>query len=165
MLTGWASGTLTGWASATLAGTFLPSGVPAELENPAVGLKLMRRKSHGKGDAMMSFKTAIGSMILAAATLTVGQAFAEPTIDQVYKAAEAGNFSQAQQMMDEVLRAHPNSAKAHYVEAELLARQGRVAAARDELRTAERLEPGLPFARAQAVQDLQRRLGGQGGLV
>ena len=61
-------------------------------------------------------------------------------------------------MMDEVLRAHPGSAKAHYVEAELLARQGRLAAAAAELDTAKRIEPGLPFAQPRAVEELQRQI-------
>jgi len=46
------------------------------------------------------------------------------------------------------------------VESELLARQGRLREAAAELRTAERLEPGLPFAKPQAVQELERRVGG-----
>jgi uncharacterized protein len=107
----------------------------------------------------MSAKTRAGVTILALATLLIGTALAqEPSLSQVYQAAESGNLTQAQRMMDEVLRTHPNSAKAHFVEAELLARQGRLAAAEAELNTAERLEPGLPFARPQAVGELKRRV-------
>jgi hypothetical protein len=104
----------------------------------------------------------LAAALLATATFVAAEqaVAAEPTIDQVYHAAESGNFVQAQQMMDEVLRAHPNSAKAHYVEADLLAKQGRVGSARSELATAERLEPGLPFVRPQAVQELERRVSG-----
>lgn len=83
---------------------------------------------------------------------------ADASIDQVYLAAREGHLEQAQQLMAPVLRDHPNSAKAHYVEAELLARQGRTAQARDELGTAEKLAPGLPFARAEAVQGLRREI-------
>jgi hypothetical protein len=61
-------------------------------------------------------------------------------------------------MMDEVLKAHPNSAKAHFVEAELLAKQGRISGAQAELATAERLEPGLGFAKPASVQELRNRL-------
>jgi len=82
----------------------------------------------------------------------------EPSLHDVYQAAEAGNFSQAQRMMDEVLKAHPNSAKAHYVEAELLAKQGRLTAAQSELATAERLEPGLSFAKPEAVRGLKSQI-------
>ncbi|MDB5866392.1 MAG: hypothetical protein JWO70_4198 [Betaproteobacteria bacterium] len=108
----------------------------------------------------MSVNEVIFSVVLAAALLINGPvSAAEPTIDQVYQAAEAGNFREAQGMMDEVLRAHPSSGRAHYVESELLARQGRLKEAAAELRTAERLEPGLPFAKPQAVQALERRIG------
>jgi len=83
----------------------------------------------------------------------------EATLDQVYQAAQSGHVEQALQMMQPVLKAHPDSGKAHYVQAELLARQGKAAEARAELRNAERLAPGLPFARPDAVQQLQRELG------
>jgi hypothetical protein len=108
----------------------------------------------------MSLKPVIFSVVFAAALLMNGPASAaEPTLDQVYQAAEARNFRQAQRMMNEVLRDHPSSGRAHYVESELLARQGRLREAAAELRTAERLEPGLPFAKPQAVQELERRVG------
>lgn len=82
----------------------------------------------------------------------------EPTMHQVYLAAEAGKFNEAQSMMDKVLRAHPNSAKAHFVEAELLAKQGLLSNAGAELNTAERLQPGLPFAKPEAVKNLKSRI-------
>lgn len=82
----------------------------------------------------------------------------EPTMHQVYLAAEAGKFTEAQAMMDKVLLAHPNSAKAHFVEAELLAKQGLLGNAGVELATAERLQPGLPFAKPDAVKNLKSRI-------
>ncbi len=87
-------------------------------------------------------------------------AFAEKdaTMHQVYLAAEAGKFAEAQSMMDQVLRDHPNSAKAHFVEAELLAKQGMLSKAGVELNTAERLQPGLTFAKPEAVQNLKNRI-------
>ena len=111
----------------------------------------------------MSAKSIVGVTMLVVATLMGGLAFAqEPTLSQVYQAAESGNYARAQRMMDEVLRAHPGSAKAHYVEAELLARQGRLAAAEAELTTAERIEPGLPFAQPRGVAELQRQIASAG---
>lgn len=58
-------------------------------------------------------------------------------------------MGEAQRMMREVLQNHPNSGKAHYVEAELLAKEGSLAQAANELATAEKLSPGLPFATAE----------------
>ena len=98
--------------------------------------------------------------LLLSLMLFAGLAMAEdgPTLDQVYKAAESGKLDEAQKMMDVVLKSHPNSAKAHFVEAELLAKQGQLGRAESELNTAERLKPGLPFAKPQAVQDLKNRI-------
>jgi Flp pilus assembly protein TadD len=107
----------------------------------------------------MSGKTMIRATLLAAAVMFAVPAFAaDPTIQQVYAAAEAGNFSAAQSMMDQVLRDHPNSAKAHFAEAELQAKQGRMGNAETELNTAERLAPGLPFAKPASVQNLKDRI-------
>ena len=86
----------------------------------------------------------------------------DPSMNQVYEAARAGRIDQAQTMMKQVLAAHPNSAKAHFVEAELLAQQGRIDAARESLATAERLQPGLAFATPEAVRGLRARLTGSG---
>jgi hypothetical protein len=119
-----------------------------------------------------------GSMAAAALTLAVSLSSpvladgpaADPTVHQIYEAAQAGHLDQAQTMMDQVLRDHPGSAKAHYVQAELFAREGRTQEARSELARAEEIEPGLPHEKPQSVQALKSQLGmlprgGQGGHV
>lgn len=99
-------------------------------------------------------------MLLVLTLLFFGHAMAqtEPTLNQVYEAAQSGRIEQAQQMMKQVLNAHPNSAKAHFVQAELFARQGQLSQSREALSTAERLAPGLPFAKPEAVQKLRSQL-------
>jgi uncharacterized protein len=82
----------------------------------------------------------------------------EPTVRQVYEAVESGHLTEAQQMMDQVLRNHPRSAKAHYVAAQVYAKEGKLPQARQELNTAQRLEPGLPFAKPESVRDLTNEL-------
>lgn len=82
----------------------------------------------------------------------------DASMREVYLAAEAGKFNEAQSMMDKVLHDHPKSAKAHYVEAELKAKQGQISAAQDELNMAERLQPGLSFAKPQAIQKLKTQI-------
>lgn len=108
----------------------------------------------------MSVRSLIRLAILSVAVLSVAPTYAaeDSTVHQVYLAAEAGRFEEAQAMMDKVLIDHPNSGKAHFVEAELLAKQGRIAQAQAELATAERLAPGLTFAKPLAVQHLRTRL-------
>jgi hypothetical protein len=99
-------------------------------------------------------------LLITAAALAIS--FTAPTFSaedasmhQVYLAAEAGKFSEAQSMMDKVLHDHPGSAKAHFVEAELLAKQRRYSAAQDELTIAERLQPNLSFVKPQALEKLK----------
>jgi hypothetical protein len=83
---------------------------------------------------------------------------ATPTVDQVYEAARSGHLAQAQQLMDEVLRDKPNSAQAHYVEAEISARMGNFARARSELARAEELNPSGSYAKPEALAALKREL-------
>ena len=98
------------------------------------------------------------TLVLAASFMAPTFAADDASMHQVYLAAEAGKFNEAQAMMDKVLQDHPNSAKAHYVEAELKAKQGQFSAAQDELNTAEHLQPGLSFAKPQALQKLKAQL-------
>jgi hypothetical protein len=88
---------------------------------------------------------------------------ADPTVHQIYEAAESGHLDQAQQMIEQVLRDHPNSAKAHYVQSELFAREGKLGQARAELDRAEQLEPGLPKENPRSVAELKEQLGRRGG--
>jgi hypothetical protein len=87
---------------------------------------------------------------------------ADPTMNQIYDAAAAGHLDQAQQMITQVLADRPNSAKAHYVQAELYAKEGKIPSARAELGTAERLNPGLTSFNPRSVQELKSQLGSTG---
>jgi len=56
-------------------------------------------------------------------------------------------------MITKVLADHPNSAKAHYVQAELYAKEGKdFAGPRSELSVAERLKPGFDFLQARDIR-------------
>src|SRR6185312_3135309 len=69
------------------------------------------------------------------------------------------NLAGARQMIAQVLRDHPQSGQAHYVAAQIDARAGNLGLARQELHTAQSLEPGLSFANPRAVRQLQQQLG------
>jgi hypothetical protein len=97
-------------------------------------------------------------LLLALAFAVPAFANTDPTLHQVYEAARGGQLEQAQQMMKQVLRDHPKSAKAHYVAAELYARQGDTTSARRELDVAQQLEPGLSFAKPESVRALQTQI-------
>lgn len=101
------------------------------------------------------------ALVLAAAA---GPALAaDPTPHQIYEAVQAGQLQEAQQMIDQVLRDHPNSAQAHFDAAEVAAKRHAFAQARAELATAKRLAPGLPHENPAAVRALERQLYGSGG--
>lgn len=102
----------------------------------------------------------VGQCVLAAACLAGGHAMAqsEPSLAEVYAAVKAGKLEQAQVMVQQVLIAHPNSAKAYFVRSEVFARQGDLKRAREALASAETLAPGLAFAKAEAVQALRAQL-------
>ncbi len=105
----------------------------------------------------------IAPAFVALALVAVAPAYAagaDATIHEVYKAAEAGRFDDAQKMMDKVLQDHPDSAKAHFVEAELLSKEARYSDAQTELNTALRLDPSQSFAKPGRVQDLQSIING-----
>lgn len=106
-------------------------------------------------------RKAIYGFALFVSVVMAGVAYAaeDPTMHQIYEAAQSGNLNQAQAMIGQVLKDHPNSAKAHFVDAEILAKSGHFAEARNELNNAEKLEPGLPFAQPRAVQELKAKVG------
>ncbi len=112
----------------------------------------------------------LAATLAATVTFAVGitsPAFADadPTMDQIYAAASGGHLDQAQQMITQVLADHPTSSKAHFVQAELYAKEGKTALARSELGTAEQLKPGLPFASPRAVAQLKAQLGLRTGVA
>lgn len=107
----------------------------------------------------MTAKSIVRMTLLAGALALAAPVFAaEPTIHEVYVAAEAGKYTEAQALMDQVLQAHPNSAKAHFVEAELLAKQGKFAAAQQSLAKAQQLSPDLKGVSPEAVTKLRALL-------
>ena len=107
---------------------------------------------------------AVAALAFAISGMPALAADGEPTVHQIYEAASSGHLDQAQEMMNQVLRDHPESSKAHFVQAELYAREGNAGLARSELLRAEQLKPGLPDESPRAVQALKAELGlGQRG--
>jgi hypothetical protein len=105
------------------------------------------------------FSSTLRWLVLASfLSASLAMAQQEPTMNQIYATAEAGKLEQAQVMVQQVLVAHPKSAKARFVQAELYARQGNVAKAREALSQAQTLAPGLPFAKPEAVAALEKQL-------
>ena len=106
------------------------------------------------GQVIRLTRVAIATLAIIAANCYA----ADPTLHDISQAAAAGKFHDAEMMMDQVLRDHPNSAKAHFVNAQLLAKQQRIAEGKAELDAALHLSPTLSFARPNAVEELKQVL-------
>ena len=77
-----------------------------------------------------SKRVAMSLIVAACLGSALAMAQSEPSLNEVYAAARAGNLERAQTMVQQVLVTHPNSAKAFYVRSELFARQGELGRAR-----------------------------------
>jgi hypothetical protein len=126
-----------------------PTSKVATVKSTIQGLIMRRLIAASLAGAALTFAVSGGPLLAAD----------DPTVHQIYEAAESGHLDQAQQMMNQVLRDHPGSAKAHYVQSELYAREGKFALARSELNRAEEIAPGLPNENPQSVRALKSELG------
>lgn len=93
------------------------------------------------------------------ASLTLAQNTKDPSLNEIYQAAKNGNISEAETMVSQVLINHPDSAKAHYVAAEVYAKAAKLDDARLQLAMAEKLNPGLNFVKPDSVDRLKNQLG------
>lgn len=88
-------------------------------------------------------------------------ALALPSPKDIEAAVNAGQLTQAEAMLREVIRDKPASAKAHYELGQVLARGGRNIEAGEALRDAQRLDPTLKFARnPEHFRDLLNKTAG-----
>ena len=103
-------------------------------------------------------------LMMAAVSLA---AWALPTVDQVQAEVAKGNYAAAEVMMRDVIAERPDSARAHYVLAQVLAHNGRLDDARQAANRARELDPAIGFTSRQAFEDFERALarGGQPAAV
>jgi hypothetical protein len=103
-------------------------------------------------------------LVAAAFAALTFSAFALPSIDAVQAEVAKGHYAQAEEMMREVVVARPDSARARYVYAEILAHDKRFAMAAEEAAQARRLDPGLSFTQPEKfrafMELLEREQGG-----
>ncbi len=83
--------------------------------------------------------------VFASLLLVSGAAFAVPTVQQIESAMSQGNWQQADAGLSEVLQAHPNNARAHYLYAQVLDREGRYGDALAQVQQAKTLDPQIRF--------------------
>ncbi|CAN7401570.1 tetratricopeptide repeat protein [Caballeronia sp. LjRoot29] len=96
----------------------------------------------------------IASLMLVSAT-----AFAAvPTAGQIEQSMTQGNWSQADAQLQEVLQAHPNNAKAHYLYAQVLDREGRSSDALAQVQQARTLDPAIKFTDPSRFNAMEARI-------
>ena len=90
--------------------------------------------------------------------LLAWSAFALPTLEAVQAAVGQGNYVQAETMMGEVVAAKPNSAKAHYLYAEILAHNKRFDQATAQAAQAKSIDPSLKFTQPEKFRAFEQLL-------
>ena len=100
-------------------------------------------------------KKMIASVVLACLSAF---AWALPTLQQVEAQVRQGNYAQAESMMREVVAARPDSARAHYVYAELLAHGGKLDQAVEEARAARTIDPDVKFTDPEKFRTFEASL-------
>jgi tetratricopeptide (TPR) repeat protein len=68
-------------------------------------------------------------------------------------------MGKAKKMVEQVLASHPNSAKAHYLAAQIYVKMGERARAREELSRAQQLDPAMGFVKAEQLSQLRAAVG------
>lgn len=86
------------------------------------------------------------SVVAGALALSATLALALPTPKDIEAAVAAGQYTQAESMLREVLQDKPQSAKAHYELGQVLAHAHRYKEAQTELQKAKGIDPSLKFA-------------------
>ncbi|WP_158935351.1 tetratricopeptide repeat protein [Burkholderia sp. S171] len=96
----------------------------------------------------------VASLMLVSAT-----AFAAvPTAGQIEQSMTQGNWTQADAQLQEVLQAHPNNAKAHYLYAQVLDREGRSSDALAQVQQARTLDPAIKFTDPSRFNAMEARI-------
>ena len=102
-------------------------------------------------------KKLISALVLSLAAFTT-VVVAQPTVKEIYQTAQTDK-QQALSMINEVIRSHPNSARAYYIQSELLLQNGKKVEARSAFVRAQQLDPNLSFAKPESVERLRTALG------
>ena len=103
----------------------------------------------------MTMKKSIIAFVFVAACAS---AWALPSTQDVEAAVEQGQYGRAESMMSEVVAAKPDSARAHYIYAEVLAHNGSFSTASTEVAKARQLDPALKFTSPEKFRNFEQLL-------
>ena len=106
------------------------------------------------GPQMKKYVMAVAASLM----LVSAAAFAVPSAGQIEQSMTQGNWSQADAQLTEVLQAHPNNAKAHYLYAQVLDREGRPADALAQIQQAKTLNPAIKFTDPSRFSAMETRI-------
>jgi hypothetical protein len=97
-------------------------------------------------------------LVLSVSVLFCNVIMAEPTVKEIFQIAQT-NKEQALKMVDQVIDAHPKSAKAYFVKTELLLSMKRVSEARDAYYRADKLDSTFSYADSNTLTKVRNALG------
>ncbi|CAG9261206.1 Tetratricopeptide repeat protein [Paraburkholderia unamae] len=101
---------------------------------------------------------AAASIALASLAFTGGVAFAVPSVQQIESAMSQGDWQRADSGLTEVIQAHPDNARAHYLYAQVLNREGRYADALTQVQQAKTLDPQIRFTQPQRFAQVEAKI-------
>jgi hypothetical protein len=97
------------------------------------------------------------ALLLLSVTAT---AYALPSLEDVEHAVHRNDYVSAENMTREVVNAQPNSAKPHYILAEILAHEGKLNEAREQAARAKQLDPAIRFTAPDTFARFEAELNG-----
>jgi uncharacterized membrane protein YgcG len=103
-------------------------------------------------------KRLIAVVFMICASVFAQIALAAPNVKDVEAAVSAGNYGQAESMLVEVVRAHPDSARAHYMYGQVLDHNGKSADGLAQIEQARTLDPSLKFTDASRFRAVERHI-------
>src|SRR5262249_540616 len=104
------------------------------------------RAGPGLRSVQMKFPRFLLMCLALLSALWMGAAYALPTVDEVQAATQRGDYAGAEKMMREVIAAKRDSARGHYVLAEILAHERKFPEAAEHASRARTLDPAIKFA-------------------
>lgn len=97
------------------------------------------------------------ALLLLSVTAT---AYALPSLEDVEHAVHRNDYVSAESMTREVVNAQPNTAKPHYILAEILAHEGKINEARTQAAQAKQLDPAVRFTTPDKFARFEAELNG-----
>lgn len=104
-------------------------------------------------------KKILFALALSASLTGVAMAEADVSPAMVKQALASGDYHQAEQELNQVVAQHPDSAKAHYVLAQVLAKEGNLQGARQQLAQAAQIDPAIHFTSQERYNAFRAELG------